>query len=106
MYLAELRARASSPAPVGVVGVGRMGRGIVDQVATMTGLQIRAAADREGDRALRAFTENGWERDRVCVTDDLGVAVEAVREARAVATGHPGARGRHQGRRRGPGSRP
>ncbi|HSR26567.1 MAG TPA: hypothetical protein VLW53_23645 [Candidatus Eisenbacteria bacterium] len=89
MYLAELRARAAQPAPVGVAGVGRMGRGIVDQIATMVGLRVRAAADRDGDRALRAFTENGWSRDQVCVTDDPGTAVDAVRDGRAVATQDP-----------------
>ena len=33
---------AADPAPIGVVGVGRMGRGIVDQVATMKGLRVMA----------------------------------------------------------------
>ena len=89
MYLAELRARVAQPGLVGVVGVGRMGRGIVDQVATMVGLRVQAAADRDGDRALRAFTENGWDRDRVAVTDDPATAIGAVRDGRAVATQDP-----------------
>jgi predicted homoserine dehydrogenase-like protein len=89
MYLAELRARAGDPAPVGIVGVGRMGRGIVDQIATMTGMRVRALADRDGDRALRGFTENGWDRDQVCVTDAPGPAVDALRAGRAVATEDP-----------------
>ena len=89
MYLAELAARAGNPAPIGLVGVGRMGRGIADQLATMVGLRLRAAADMDGDRALRAFTENGWERESVRVTDDLGAAVDAIRAGAAVATQDP-----------------
>jgi predicted homoserine dehydrogenase-like protein len=89
MYLAELRARAADPAAVGLVGVGRMGRGIADQLATMVGLRLRAAGDRDGERALRAFTENGWERDRVVVTDDGAAAADAIRAGKAVVTQDP-----------------
>src|SRR5947209_18902973 len=89
MYLAELRARADSPAPVGIVGVGRMGRGIVDQISTMRGLRVRALADLAGDRALRAFTENGWHCDQVCVTGDLATAAGALRRGSAVVTEDP-----------------
>src|SRR5438034_9103364 len=89
MYLAELRARAADPAPVGLVGVGRMGRGIADQLATMVGLRLRAAADLDGDRALRAFTENGWARDDVVLTERPDEAADAIRAGRAVATQDP-----------------
>src|SRR5438067_2295152 len=89
MYLAELRARAQDPAPVGIVGVGRMGRGVVDQISTVDGLRVRALADLDGDRALRAFVENGWDRDQVCVTDRLGAASDALRDGRAVVTEDP-----------------
>jgi hypothetical protein len=34
--------------------------GIVDQIATMVGIRLMAAANLEGQRALAAFTENGW----------------------------------------------
>jgi len=44
MYLAELRGRME-PISVGVVGIGRMGRGVVDQIATMPGMRVMAAAD-------------------------------------------------------------
>src|ERR1700730_12154252 len=89
MYLAELRARAGNPASVGLVGVGRMGRGIADQMATMTGLRVCAAADLDPDRARRAFEENGWEPDRICMTDDLATATDAMRGRRAAATRAP-----------------
>jgi len=89
MYLAELSRMAGDPARIGVVGVGRMGRGIVDQIATMRGLRVMALADVDPARALAGFTENGWDRDSVCVTDELGTAADALRQGRPVATSDP-----------------
>ena len=66
-----------------------MGRGIVDQIATMVGLRVMAAADMDGERALAAFTENGWRRDQVCVTDAEGEAMDALSAGRPVATQDP-----------------
>src|SRR5437773_4347113 len=66
-----------------------MGRGIVDQIATMAGLQVRALADVEGERALSGFTENGWDRDQVLLTDSVGPAQDALRAGKAVATQDP-----------------
>jgi predicted homoserine dehydrogenase-like protein len=89
MYLAELEARRHSPFPVGVVGIGRMGRGIVDQIATMVGMRVMAAADLEVERALRAFTENGWSREQVCETERLSEAADALNAGRPIATADP-----------------
>ena len=89
LYLAELEARRDSPFPVGVVGIGRMGRGIVDQIATMVGMRVMAAADLEVERALRAFTENGWSREQVCETEVLSEAADALKAGRPIATADP-----------------
>ena len=58
MYLAELRGR-TEPIRVGVVGIGRMGRGVVDQVSTMAGIRVMAAADLDLGRAEASLRENG-----------------------------------------------
>lgn len=63
-----------------------MGRGIVDQIATMVGMRVMAAADLDGERALRGFTENGWDRADVCLSRNLAEAADAVRSGRPVAT--------------------
>jgi len=86
MYAEELRRLQDHPASIGVVGIGRMGRGIVDQIATMRGLRVRACADLDIDRARRAFTENGWDPAGVVVSDRLGPAQDALRARRAVVT--------------------
>src|SRR2546430_15604565 len=82
MYLAELRSRAE-PIRVGVVGIGRMGRGVVDQVSTMPGMRLMAAADVDLGRAEACLSENGAEP---VVTDRLGAAQDALRRGRPVAT--------------------
>jgi len=70
MYLAELRRRAE-PIRVGVVGIGRMGRGVVDQVSGMPGMQVMAAADVDLGRAEACLRQDGAEP---VVTDLLGPA--------------------------------
>src|SRR5437867_1730340 len=86
MYLAELRGR-TEPIRVGVVGIGRMGRGVVDQVSTMAGIRVMAAADVDLGRAEACLRENGAEP---VVTDQLGPAQDALRIGRPVATGDGG----------------
>ena len=83
MYLAELDARKKNPVRVGVVGIGRMGRGVVDQVATMPGMRVMAAADVDLGRAEACLRENGADP---LVTDKLGPAQDALRKGRPVAT--------------------
>ena len=86
MYLAELRSR-TEPIRVGVVGIGRMGRGVVDQVTTMPGMRLMAAADVDVGRAEACLRENG---DDPVVTDRLGAAQDALRRGRPVATADAG----------------
>jgi len=89
MYTRELSDRASNPAAVGIVGVGRMGRGVVDQVANMKGMQVRALCDLDVERAVRGFTENGWARDQVTVTESSAAGNDALRRGGVVATSDP-----------------
>src|SRR5256885_5561257 len=82
MYLAELR-RRTEPIRVGVVGVGRMGRGVVDQVSTMAGMRLMAAADVDLGRAEACLRENGADP---LVTDRLGAGPDALRRGRPGGT--------------------
>src|SRR5260370_24697157 len=82
MYLAELRSRAE-PIRGGVVGIGRMGRGVVDQVATRPGMRVMAAADLDLARAEACLRQDGAE---AVVTDLLGPAQDALRRGRPIVT--------------------
>jgi predicted homoserine dehydrogenase-like protein len=66
-----------------------MGRGIVDQISTMTGMRVVAAADVDGGRALRAFTDNGWDRGQVAIADEPREADAALRAEKAVVAESP-----------------
>src|SRR5260370_4592159 len=82
MCLAELGA-GTHPIRLGVVGIGRMGRCVVDEVATMRGMRVMAAADVVLGRAEACLRENGGDP---VVTDELGPAQDALRQGRPVAT--------------------
>ena len=60
-----------------------MGRGVVDQVSTMPGMRVMAAADVDLSRAEACLRENGSDP---LVTDRLGPAQDAVDKGRPVAT--------------------
>src|SRR3989454_10065006 len=60
-----------------------MGRGVVDQVSTMPGIRVMAAADVDLGRAEACLSETGAEP---VVTDRLGAAQDALRRGRPVAT--------------------
>jgi predicted homoserine dehydrogenase-like protein len=83
MLRAELQARKHNPLRVAVVGIGRMGRGVVDQIATMPGMRVMAAADVDLGRAEACLRENGADP---LATDQLGPAQDALRQGRPVAT--------------------
>jgi predicted homoserine dehydrogenase-like protein len=86
MFLAELRSR-TEPIRVGVVGIGRMGRGVVDQVATMQGMRVMAAADVDLGRAEACLRQNGA---KPVMTDRPGAAQDALRGGRPIATADAG----------------
>jgi predicted homoserine dehydrogenase-like protein len=66
-----------------------MGRGIVDQISTMSGLRVVALADLDGQRARLGFTENGWSPDDVVATDSASAAADALGAGKAVASTDP-----------------
>src|SRR5713101_3629266 len=68
---------------MGVVGIGRMGRCVGDQAASMPGMRVMAAADVDLGRAEACLRENGADP---LVTDELGSAQDALRRGRPVAT--------------------
>jgi len=85
-HLAKLE-EEGAPIRVGVVGTGRMGTGIVCQIARMKGMNTLIAADVSVERAIRAFEINGYKKDDIVVTEDVAEANDALERGKVVATG-------------------
>src|SRR5229473_577591 len=85
MYLAELRGR-TEPIRVGVVGIGRMGRGVVDQVSSMPGMRVKATGRPEvGARVAADAIEN--RRHVVMLNVEADVVVGPILAERARRAG-------------------
>ena len=98
MYLwEELRARADAgrPVRVGLVGAGKFGSMFLSQVPSTTGLEVRAIADLDPDRARAACRAVGWDDARIAATRFTDDALEMVRDDAVdivvEATGDPAA---------------
>ena len=77
----EERARAGKPIRVGMVGAGFMGRGIALQILrSVPGMRLVAIANRDVDKARRAYEEAG--------ADEIVEVTSATELGAAVAAGH------------------
>ncbi|MFQ5801382.1 MAG: NAD(P)H-dependent oxidoreductase [Candidatus Methylomirabilales bacterium] len=88
MFRRALARRASegNPIRVGVVGAGRMGTGVVNQIGTMEGMEVMAIADLMTNRAVQAFIDSGNPAERVIEAQAEGHAVDGIRKGKRVAT--------------------
>jgi predicted homoserine dehydrogenase-like protein len=75
------------PIRVGLVGCGRMGVGVINQVNCSPGMRIAAVADITLDRAEAAARAHRRAGVNVCATDDLGRGTLAVERGEVVAIG-------------------
>ena len=82
--LAELD-KQGTPIRVGLVGCGRMGLGVVNQISRAPGMRVVAVADRDRGRAEAAAHANLPAGVSVCETSDLGAALSAVERGDLVA---------------------
>ena len=99
------REAEGNPIQVALVGCGRMGTAIVNQLSQMLGIRLAVVAEAVPDKAVAAFAANGVHRpeivddaDRVAgamkasvpaITSDFKVAVEAPVDLVVDATGLP-----------------
>ncbi|MBI2505644.1 MAG: NAD(P)-dependent oxidoreductase [Candidatus Latescibacteria bacterium] len=78
--------KKGTPIRVGLVGCGRMGMGVINQVSRAPGMRVVAVADQERDRAEQAARAELTPPARVCATDDLTVAERALARGEVVAS--------------------
>jgi len=79
--------RKGTPIRIGIVGCGRMGAGVINQIAQCQGMRIVAAADMRRDHAEKVVRESG-RKTAVCVTDDLATATSAIARGETVVSGN------------------
>ena len=93
--LLQQRAAAGRPVHVGLIGAGKFGSMFLNQVPTMTGLEVSVIADLDPARARAACQKVGWDARRVARTlfVDSGAELCAHPEVEIVveATGLPAA---------------
>ena len=71
---------------VGLVGCGQMGSGFVHVTHQMVGMRAMAISDIAPDRPLGTLAALGVPDERICVTDDVGEAEDALRADKYVVT--------------------
>jgi len=80
------RQAAGNPIQVGWVGAGRMITGAICQTALMKGMRNAVICDIRPEAAIRAYELNGVQKTDIVLTDDVGVANDAIRSGKPVIT--------------------
>ena len=70
MYIYDdLAKRADRPVQVGLIGAGKFGSMFLSQVPTTVGLEVKAIADLDPDRARQACRNVGWSEELIKKTE-------------------------------------
>ncbi len=86
--VSKLRKRSAEgdPIRVGIVGCGQMGSGLAHTIHNVKGMRVAAIADLDPQRGIGTYVDMGQAASDVVVTEDLGVAEDAIRAGRPVVT--------------------
>jgi len=94
-HLLQQRAAAGRPVHVGLIGAGKFGSMFLNQVPTMSGLEVSVIADLDPQRARAACQKIGWDARRVARTRFVASGAELCAdpglEVVVEATGSPAA---------------
>lgn len=80
------RSAEGNPIKVGIVGCGQMGSGLAHAMQSVEGMTVAAISDIVVERGIRTFEELGRKREDVVVTEDSGMAEDAMNAGKAVVT--------------------
>ncbi len=80
------REAEGTPIQVGLVGCGQMGSGLMHVMHAMPGMECVAVADVDIQRPLEALRAMGIPRQRIRVTENLGIAADALDRGEYVVT--------------------
>jgi predicted homoserine dehydrogenase-like protein len=82
----QKREAAGNPIKLGLVGCGQEGSGMVHITHRMAGLDTRAIADILPGRPLSTFKNIGLPESKICVTNNVGVAEDALKSGKYLVT--------------------
>jgi len=63
---------------VGLIGAGRMGKGVTNQISRMVGMRVAVVADVHPESAIRAYTLNGASEDDIVRADSTSAVNRAI----------------------------
>lgn len=69
-----------------IVGAGQMGRGLTSQMNNMKGMIPAVVVDTDINRVLEAFEKSNIEKDQYVITNNRGVAEDALKKGKLVAS--------------------
>ncbi|MFB1083090.1 NAD(P)H-dependent oxidoreductase [Jeotgalibacillus sp. JSM ZJ347] len=78
--------KAGGQIKVGLVGAGQMGRGMVSQIESMSGMRVVMTADIQIDHVVNAYVKSGVQDTDIVKTNVLEEADEAIRSGKVAAT--------------------
>jgi predicted homoserine dehydrogenase-like protein len=86
--ISKLRQRQTinNPVSVGIIGCGQMGSGLAHTINNVIGMQVNAIADIHTERAIKTFLEMGVDRSRIVVTENVGLANNALSGGNFIVT--------------------
>jgi predicted homoserine dehydrogenase-like protein len=86
--VSKLKKRSSegNPIRIGIVGCGQMGSGLAHAINNIDGMCVSAVADIDIERAIKTYSEMGVSPERVVVTENLGLAEDAIKAGKVVIT--------------------
>ena len=82
----QRREQEGKPIIAGLVGCGQMGSGMVHVTNRMAGMDTKAVADLDPNRAIAALTELGVTESGMCVTNQANEAEDALRAGKYIVT--------------------
>jgi len=93
--LLQQRAAAEKPVRVGLIGAGKFGSMFLNQIPTMSGLEVSVIADLDPERARAACQKVGWDARRIDRTCFVALGAELCADPKVdvvvEATGSPAA---------------
>lgn len=82
----KIREKENNPVRVGIIGCGQMGSGVAHTISDIVGMNVSAIADIEPSRAIKTFTEMGYSRSDIVITNSEPAANDALRKGKILVT--------------------